>query len=223
MELKISPDLIERFTGLQALLALVRGVKVEKQSIGLEDFKEKIIKEVREKYDIESLKDVPILRAYRDFFWRVGIDPTKVRPAAEALIRRILGGKSIPSINNIVDAYNLASIKTEIALAAFDGDKIQGNLIMRFARKGEKFLGIGMEEPKELQGVETVVLDDMKLVAIYPYRDADESKLNEKTRNVLLMVCGVPGISKERLNNAKNMAIEYVTRFCGGMKVQSFK
>ncbi|MCP8321417.1 MAG: hypothetical protein H3Z52_10840 [archaeon] len=219
MELKISPDLIERFASLQALIAHIRGVKVEKGSIELEDFKEKIIKEVKENYDIERLKDVPILRAYRDFFWRVGIDPTKVRPAAEALIRRILGGKSIPSINNVVDAYNLASIKTEIALAAFDEDKIQGNLIMRFARKGEKFLGIGMEEPKELQGGEIVVSDNVKLVAIYPYRDADESKLNEKTRNVLLMVCGVPGISNESLINAKNIAIEYITKFCGGMNV----
>ncbi|NWG10108.1 MAG: hypothetical protein HXX80_07400 [Nitrososphaerales archaeon] len=77
MELKISPDLSERFTGLQALIAHIRGIKVEKGSIELEDFKEKIIKEVKEKYDIESLKDVPILRAYRDFFWRVGIDPLR--------------------------------------------------------------------------------------------------------------------------------------------------
>ncbi len=219
MELNISPDLKERFTGLQAIIAHIRGVRVEKGSTELENFKEKIVKEVKEKYDIERLKDVPIFRAYRDFFWRVGIDPTKVRPAAEALIRRILGGKSIPSINNVVDSYNLASIKTEIALAAFDEDKIQGNLIMRFSRKGEKFLGIGMEEPKELQGGEIVVSDDVKLVAIYPYRDADESKLNEKTRNVLLMVCGVPGISDESLIDAKNIAVEYITKFCGGTEV----
>ncbi|MGQ9718297.1 MAG: B3/B4 domain-containing protein [Nitrososphaerales archaeon] len=220
MELKISPDLSERFTGLQALIVHIKGIKVEKGSIELEDFKEKIIKEVKEKYDIESLKDVQILRAYRDFFWRVGIDPTKVRPAAEALIRRILGGKSMPSINNVVDAYNLASIKTEIALAAFDEDKTQGNLIIRFAIKGEKFLGIGMEEPKELQGGEIVVSDDVKLVAIYPYRDADESKLDEKTRNVLLMVCGVPGISKESLIDAKDIAIEYITKSCGGSSIE---
>ncbi|MGQ9469121.1 MAG: hypothetical protein ACUVTD_04760 [Nitrososphaerales archaeon] len=59
MELKISPDLTERFTGLQALIAHIRGIKVEKSNIELEGFKEKIIKEVKEKYDIESLKDVP--------------------------------------------------------------------------------------------------------------------------------------------------------------------
>ncbi|MEM3437062.1 MAG: phenylalanine--tRNA ligase beta subunit-related protein [Nitrososphaerales archaeon] len=219
MELRILPDLEESFPGLQALIANIRGVKVEKGSKELEELKEKIVKEVKEKYNIESLKDMQIFRAYRDFFWKVGIDPTKIRPAAEALIRRILGGKSIPNINNVVDAYNLASIKTGIALAAFDEDKIQGNLIMRFARKGERFLGIGMDKPKELQGREIVVSDDVKLIAIYPYRDADESKLNEKTKNILLIICGVPGISKEKLIDAKNIAIEYITKFCGGAEV----
>jgi DNA/RNA-binding domain of Phe-tRNA-synthetase-like protein len=107
--------------------------------VELEGFKEQLFRQVKEKYSLESLKDVPIFRAYRDFFWKAGIDPTKVRPAAEALIRRILGGKAVPSINNVVDSYNLASIKTEVALAAFDEDKLKGDLIMRYAGKVRSF------------------------------------------------------------------------------------
>ncbi|MCP8310944.1 MAG: hypothetical protein L6N94_05545 [Candidatus Methylarchaceae archaeon HK01M] len=210
--------MIDRFTGLQALIIYIRGVKFERTNPDLEDFKEKIIEEVKENYDIESLKDVPIFRAYRDFFWRAGIDPTKIRPAAEALIRRVLGGKTIPTINNIVDAYNLASIKSGIALAAFDEDRLQGDLRMRLSREGEVFLGIGMSEPKELQGGEIIVSDDVKLVAIYPYRDADETKVTEATKKVLLMICGVPGISKEELIDTSDIAVEYITKFCGGMK-----
>ncbi len=63
---------------------------------------------------LEGLKDEPIFRTYRDFFWTMGVDPTKVRPAAEALIRRILVGRSMPRINTVVDAYNLASMTTHI-------------------------------------------------------------------------------------------------------------
>ncbi|HUW43054.1 MAG TPA: hypothetical protein VMW02_02320, partial [Thermoplasmata archaeon] len=44
---------------------------------------------------LEAVKDRPDFRAYRDFFWRLGVDPTKTRPASEALIRRILKGSSI--------------------------------------------------------------------------------------------------------------------------------
>ncbi len=216
MNLKIDAQLKTRFPDLTVLTCNVRGVKVEKQNFELEKFKEEIMKQVREKYDLDSVKNLLAFRAYRDFFWRVGIDPTKNRPAAEALVRRILGGRTIPCINTLVDAYNLASIKTEIALAAFDANKLKGNLLMRFAEEGEKFLGIGMEKPMLLQGGEIVISDSEKLVAIYPYRDADSTKITEKTKNVMLLVCGVPGIGEETLQNAAQVALEYITHFCCG-------
>jgi DNA/RNA-binding domain of Phe-tRNA-synthetase-like protein len=216
MDLKIDVQLKTWFPELKALACEIKGVKVEKRNVELEKFQNEITKEVRQRYDLESLKNLSTFRAYRDFFWKVGIDPTKNRPAAEALIRRILGGKTIPSLNTLVDAYNTASIKTEIALAAFDADKLKGVLLMRFAEKGEEFLGIGMEKPMLLQGGETVICDGEKLVAIYPYRDADSTKITEKTKKVVLLVCGVPGIGEEILQNAARVALECITRFCGG-------
>lgn len=216
VDVKIDSRLKARFPELMVLTCEVRGVRVERRSVGLEKFKGELLEEVRKRYDLESLKGLPVFRAYRDFFWRVGVDPTKNRPAAEALIRRVLGGRSIPRINTLVDAYNLASIKTEIALAAFDADRLEGGLFMRFAEKGEEFLGIGMEKPLVLRGGEIVVSDGEKLVATYPYRDADDTKITEETRNVVLLVCGVPGIGEERLQEAARVALEYVIRFCGG-------
>lgn len=216
MTIEVESGLKRRFPGLQALICQILGVKIRKRSIELENFEEKLMKQVKEQYDLESLKDLPTFRAYRDFFWRVGIDPTKNRPAAEALIRRVLGGKAIPRINTLVDAYNLASIRTEIALAAFDMDKLKGDLLMRPARKDEEFLGIGMKKPMRLQGGEIVISDEEKLVAIYPHRDADNTKITEATKNVLLLVCGVPGIKEETLQNAAQVAMDYVTKFCGG-------
>jgi len=214
--LKIDKEVKARCLGLDVLTCRFANVVVEKKNLELEKFKDELIKEVKGKYTLDSLKNAPTFRAYRDFFWRVGIDPTKNRPAAEALIRRILRDKPIPNINTIVDAYNLASIKTEIALAAFDIQELRGDLVMRFASKGEKFLGIGMEKPIDLEGGEVVISDDQKLVAIYPHRDADRSKVTEKTGNILLLVCGVPGITIDVLAQAATVAIEYITRFCGG-------
>jgi DNA/RNA-binding domain of Phe-tRNA-synthetase-like protein len=216
MNLRINVQLKTRFSDLTVLTCNVKDVKVEKQNVELKKFKDEITEKVKEKYDLNSIKNLPTFRAYRDFFWRVGVDPTKNRPAAEALIRRVLGGRTIPRINTLVDAYNLASIKMEIALAAFDANKLKGDLLMRFAEKREKFLGIGMEKPMLLQGGEIVVSDSEKLVAIYPYRDADSTKIQEKTKDVMLLVCGVPGIGEETLQNAAQVALEYITRFCGG-------
>jgi len=149
-------------------------------------------------------------------FWKVGIDPTKIRPAAEALVRRILAGKPLPTINNVVDSYNLASIKTEVALAAFNVDELKGGLMMRTAKPGEQFAGIGMKEPMELTGVKVVVSDEEKLVAVYPYRDADKSKVSSGTKSLMILVCGVPGIGESVLTEAGRVAVEFVTEFCGG-------
>jgi DNA/RNA-binding domain of Phe-tRNA-synthetase-like protein len=216
MALKIDIHVKTKFPGLQVLTCEILGVKIERRSAELEKFAENLMEQVRQKYSLESLKDFPTFRAYRDFFWKAGIDPTKNRPAAEALIRRILGGKALPQINTLVDAYNLASVKTEIPLAAFDMEKLKGDLVMRFAEKGEEFMGIGMEKPMSLQGGEIVISDAEKLVAIYPHRDAENTKITMTTKNVLLLVCGVPGISEEALRNAAQVATEYICKFCGG-------
>jgi DNA/RNA-binding domain of Phe-tRNA-synthetase-like protein len=216
MRISIQPQLNERFPGLKVLVCSVEGVRVEGEDTELESFKGEVVNEIKRDYDIATVKDIPIFRAYRDFFWRIGIDPTKNRPAAEALIRRVLAGKPLPTINTLVDAYNLASIKTCISIGAFDSEGIRGNLVLRLARRGEKFTGIGMDKPMVLEGNEAVVSDLEKLIAIYPYRDADYTKVTLSTRDVLLLICGAPGIDEDILKNAARTTTAYITRFCGG-------
>lgn len=85
----------------------------------------------------------------------------------------------------LVDSYNLASIVSGVPIATFDRDKILGELLMRNATNGEKFLGIGMEKPILLNGTEIVACGREKLVAIYPYRDVEATKVSDETRNVV--------------------------------------
>lgn len=216
MHLKVDPELSGRFPGLAAQIVRVRGVEVRREHPELERFKDEVAVRVRARWTLDELRENPLFRAYRDFFWRIGVDPTKTRPASEALIRRILRGRTLPKINTLVDAYNLASVDTAIALAAFDEDGLVGELLMREAKTGEEFLGIGMDKPKVLLGGEVVVADGEKLIAIYPYRDADACKITGGTERTLMLVCGVPNIDDETLTSASRVAVEYVTRFCGG-------
>lgn len=216
MNFYFDPKVKEKFPGIKVCIGSILGMHPAKED--MEELRESVFTKVRERYSLEDLKDVNIFRAYRDFFWKIGVDPTKVRPAGEALIRRVLRGSSIPRINPIVDAYNLSSIETGIALAAFDESLVKGDLTMRFSELGELFTGIGMDEPMSLGGNEVVLSeDDEKLVAIYPYRDADSTKVTPDTRDVILLSCGVPGIEDDLLEHAIITAIDYITRFCGGV------
>jgi DNA/RNA-binding domain of Phe-tRNA-synthetase-like protein len=218
-DIEIDGELGALYPGLRALSRRLEGLTVSARNEALEEFKGQVFgrmeKSVR---SLDELKDLPVVRAYRDFFWRVGLDPTKVRPAGEALARRIIGGRGIPTINTFVDSYNLASAQTLVPIAAFDLSKIRSDLLMRRARGGETFLGIGMESPLALKGVEVVIEDegDGALVAVYPYRDAEASKVTERSREVLIVSCGVPGVEEPLLEEARDLAVSYVLKYCGG-------
>lgn len=218
--MRIVPELQSSFPGLRVIELKMEGLAVKSVDSALESFKREVQEKVRRRTaSLEVVKDQPIFRAYRDFFWRVGIDPTKFRPAGEALTRRILGGRDLPRLNTLVDAYNLASVETSIAIAAFDTETVnEDTLVMRRAVRGELFHGIGMSTPDSLTGAEVVVEDQEshRLVAVYPYRDSDVSKITEGTRGVLFMMCGVPGIGDDALERARDLTREYVGRFCLG-------
>ncbi len=214
----ISPELQSSFPGLRVVELKMGRLRVKPSDPALERFKLEMQERVRRRMaTLDEVKYQPVFRAYRDFFWRVGIDPTKIRPAGEALTRKILGGRDLPRVNTLVDAYNLASVETSVAIAAFELPTVhEGSLLMRRAVAGESFYGIGMLSPDSLTGKEVVIEDEesQKIIAVYPYRDSDDSKVTEKTTGVLFMMCGVPGIDGATLKMASGLTENYVSRFC---------
>jgi DNA/RNA-binding domain of Phe-tRNA-synthetase-like protein len=71
-----------------------------------------------------------------------------------------------------------------------------------------------MEKPLRLGG-EVVVADGRKVVAIYPYRDSELTKVTEGTSRVLFLLCGVPGIERETLRKAGEELERLVREHCG--------
>lgn len=216
--MRVESALGAEFPGLRVVELELTGLLVRPADPRLEAKKREVVEETRARRKaLSELRDEPLFRAYRDFYWKVGIDPTKTRPAGEALTRRVLGGKAVPTINTLVDVYNLVSLTTSVAIAAFDSAHVRpSRLTMRRARAGESFLGIGMDHPMALRGHEVVIDDEdhHDLIAIYPYRDAEKSKIRESTSAALLLMCGVPGIGDEVLEDACLRCRELLSEFC---------
>lgn len=158
---------------------------------------------------IESLKDHPTVRALRDFYWRIGIDPTKTRPSSEALARRFIASKRIPKINNVVDAGNIASIETLVPIGIYDANKIVGDVTLRLAYNKEEFTDISGEK-HVLHGREIVLSDSTDIIHVFPYRDAFRTRVNEDTKRVLIIGCGVPGIDKGLTKIAVDRTLELI-------------
>lgn len=213
--MEMHADILAAFPGLSVTEGDIGPLAITGECPRLKARADEIIRWVQDQYTMEGVRDEPLFRAYRDFFWSVGVDPTKTRPASEALVRRVLAGKPLPEINCAVDAYNLASIRSGIPLAAFDADRLNGDLTMRFAVDGEEFLGIGMKNPVILKSNQVILADAEDIVAIYPYRDSDATKITSHTETIHLVACGVPGVESAQVMEAYDLAERFLEEYAG--------
>jgi DNA/RNA-binding domain of Phe-tRNA-synthetase-like protein len=200
--LTTTPKVKASFPDFQVLVSLIENVEVKEVVTWFEALKKEVTRDPVDSYDPEFLKDKPVLRSYRDFFWEIRVNLTRNRPVAGTLIRRGASGKRLPRINFLVELYNLASIKTEIVVAAFNADRLTENLKVQHVKTDEKPLGIEMRETLELQGGEIVVQDGENLVPAHTYRDAEDSRITENTMDVLLFFYDIPEIRPEKLSGA---------------------
>jgi DNA/RNA-binding domain of Phe-tRNA-synthetase-like protein len=82
----------------------------------------------------------------RALYRRFGIDPTRVRPSSEALLRRLKKGEPLPRVNSLVDVANAMSVQLQVPVGLYDLDKVRGDeLVVRLGAEGESYTGIGKE------------------------------------------------------------------------------
>jgi DNA/RNA-binding domain of Phe-tRNA-synthetase-like protein len=82
----------------------------------------------------------------RALYRRFGIDPTRVRPSSEALLRRLKKGDPLPRINSLVDVANSLSIQLQVPVGLYDLGKVRGDeLVVRLGVEGESYTGIGKD------------------------------------------------------------------------------
>lgn len=81
----------------------------------------------------------------RALFRRFGVDPTKVRPSSEALLRRVKRGDGLPRVNSLVDVANVVSLRLQVPVGLYDLDRVEGPLAIKLGRDGDGYVGIRKE------------------------------------------------------------------------------
>src|SRR5216684_289846 len=68
----------------------------------------------------------PQVEATRAAYKALGKDPARYRGSAEALLRRVVGGKGLPEINAVVDVINLVSVESRLPVGLYDLGHVVG-------------------------------------------------------------------------------------------------
>ena len=214
--ISFSTKVITRAPQIDVGYALLKNIKRKKTSSYLLEYQRKALLEIQSLCSLFELKKNPNIHAFRELYWLFRMDPTKTRPSAEALARRVLVGDQFPQIDTVVDCINSVSLKYLLPISCFDSESLQGQITVRLAKEGEslrKKKGVN----KVLQGGELVVADNDKIICLgFASRDSWETRIRATTKNMTVLVYQAPGIDHEYVYQCLQELCDVLIRVHGG-------
>ena len=192
MLFRYDPALLERFPTTRGGVIWARGLRNGPTPPGLVEAFRQEQQATLARLGDTPLSNVPSLAAWRRVFSAFGVEPTKYRNAAEALLRRLTKQGDIPTISLLVDLGNLVSIRYGLPLAVFDRRHTSGPITVRFAHGDERFTDLGAAEVVHPDPGEVIFADETGLVSArrWCWRQSDQSASREDTTEALITVEG---------------------------------
>jgi DNA/RNA-binding domain of Phe-tRNA-synthetase-like protein len=188
------------------------GLSVSAADTGLARLMDDVCDRKRREFTVETLAEAEPTRTVRAMFRAWDIDPSKYRPSSEALLRRVVQGKGLYRVSNVVDIGNVGSIETGWPFGCYDRARIQPPIAFRQGAPGESYEGIG-KRTWHLEG--RPVLADPAGPFGSPISDSTRSMITETAREVLVVIYVPAGASPASIEMAMARLSERLTQFAG--------
>jgi DNA/RNA-binding domain of Phe-tRNA-synthetase-like protein len=172
---------------------------------------ERIMKLPEPKAVLESAAILATRAAYK----ALGKDPARYRGSAEALLRRVIAGKGLPRINNVVDVINLVSFESRLPVGLYDLANVQGDIVFRAGRAEETYKGIGKYD-LNLEGLP--VFCDALGPHGSPTSDSERTMVTLGTKQVIAIIISFGGA--ETLPRWGQQMTELLQKHASGKNIQ---
>jgi len=188
------------------------GLRVTPADPGLAQLMDEVCERKRREFTLETLADAKAVREVRAMFREWGMDPSKYRPSSEALLRRVVQGKGLYRVSNVVDIGNPGSIETGWPFGCYDRSRIQQPIEFRHGMSGESYEGIG-KQTWHLNG--RPLLADSQGPFGSPISDSTRSMITESAQDILIVLYVPAGAADASLEVAIKRLIDRLTLFAG--------
>jgi len=197
---------------------VLRGVDNNGESSKVIDSIRNEEKRIREEFVSEKLSQEPKINSWRQVYKSFGVKPKEYKSSVESLYKRILKEDELRHINKVVDIYNYISLKHMLPVGGEDLDKIQGDIQLTYAGDNEPaVLLLGDKEEKSPEEGEIIYKDEISAICRrFNWREATRTKLTEDTKDLILVIEGLPPITNEDVDNILNEMKELIGECCGG-------
>jgi methionyl-tRNA synthetase len=195
--------------GVDVKLAVVRGVQIRKSSAQLEDLKKEAEKEIK----ALSVEGDPIIDAYNEVYRRFKVDAES--PVVH-LINLVKEKSRLPTINAVVDAYNVVAATRRVSVGVHDLDKVVGDVGLKVTRGDEVYVPLGETEPMKIPPGKFAMMDDKHVLCWLDAKQGQHTKIGFDTRNLLVYVQGNIETSGMYLENALREICDLIVQHSGG-------
>ena len=204
--------------GLRAGAVVFRNVHIADASPALRAEVAQAVQAVRSRFaDPAAARAAPEVVAYHDILRAVGANPRREQPSVDRLLTLALKRGHLPVLNNLVDAYNLISIRSLCSLGAHNLDTLALPVELRLLSGSETFTPLGRDQPQVVSAGEYGYVDARsRVLCRLDVVQADFSKVTADTRNALLIFEGNTTHAPEMFRQVFRDAIDLVTHHCGG-------
>jgi DNA/RNA-binding domain of Phe-tRNA-synthetase-like protein len=216
MSLVVSEDCVR--LGLRAGAILFRNVRVGPAGPELRSAIAREAEGIRARFaSPAAVRSAPEVKRFQDLLLKVGVNPRREQPSLERLLLFALKRGDLPAVNNLVDSYNLVSVRSFCSLGAHDLDTIAPPVALRLLTGRESFTPLGRDTPVAVAPGQYGYVDARdRVLCRLDLLQAEFSKVTTDTRNVLLIVEGTAAHPPEVLRQAFADVAGLVTRYCGG-------
>lgn len=172
---------------------------------------------LRSNLSLETLLEHPSIKAWREAFRSLGMKPSEFRPSIEALVRRVLHGDPLPTINTLVDIGTVISLRYLLPAGAHAIDVLNGDIILRPATGEETFTALGSDvEEHPLPGEIIFTEGNNVLTRRWVWRQSQHTLTLPETRAIEFNIDALPHVTAGELECICRDVADLIQRFCGG-------
>ena len=145
----------------------------------------------------------PEIQAWRRVYAQMGLPPTQVRCAAEALLRRLRQSGSLPRVHPLVDLCNAVSVHAAAPIAVFDCARVAWPMAVARARGTEDYLAFSGDVEQPVEG-EVIYVDATSHAHArkWAHRQSRQSAVTVSTDSVLIVVEAVHADAERSVSQA---------------------
>ena len=175
---------------------------------------EELTERLHRQYTDRTPADIDGLREARRLYRSFAMDPTRHRPSSEALLRRVMRGKSLYRISNAVDVCNLASLSFLLPIGMYDLDRVEADINVRVGRTAEQYPGIRKAEV-HLAG--RLGLFDAAGGFGSPTSDSARTAVTSATTRLLAVIMATAAYRVDAMASHVDSLAELFARHCGAV------